>query len=251
MSENIVMNYGGGRQTIAMCILVSRGALPRPDRIVIADTSRENPMTWDYLAKYTQPLMKSVGLKIEIASHDLATVDLYSHKGTVLMPVFTATGKFSSYCSGEWKRDVVERYLRKSGTKSGTTWLGFSADEKRRWKRSIETTRHGFTVACPLVDLMLTTDDCKTIINRHGWPLPHRSSCWMCPHKTNAEWAFIRDNYPKEWKVAIGMDAEIREEDDRGEMWLHKDRVPLAEADLSHIEPPEQERQCSLGMCFV
>lgn len=247
----VCMNYGGGRQTVAMCLLIAKEAIPKPDRIVIADTSRENPMTWEYLEEYTQPLMKELGLEIEIASHDFATVDLYSHQGTLLIPAFTKTGKFSSYCSGEWKRDVVERHLKRSGMKKGITLLGLSYDEKPRWKRAIEKERHGFTVACPLVDLMLTTDDCKTVIERHGWPLPHRSSCYMCPHKTNAEWAHIRDNYPEEWNEAIDVDHEVRDHDDRGEIWLHKDRVPLSEADLTVVEKPDQIRQCSLGLCFV
>lgn len=42
MTKNIeILNYGGGRQTVAMCILIKRGVLPRPDHIIIADTGRE------------------------------------------------------------------------------------------------------------------------------------------------------------------------------------------------------------------
>lgn len=247
----LCMNYGGGRQTVAMCILVAREILPHPDRIVIADTGRENPMTWQYMEKYTQPLMESLGLTIEIAPHSLATVDLYSHQGTLLIPAFTETGKFNGWCSGEWKRDVVERHLKRSRVKGGVTWLGLSYDEKRRWQRAVDTERHGFTVRCPLVDLFLTTDDCKTIIENYGWPLPHRSSCWMCPHKTNAEWKHIKTHHPQEWKKAVELDREIREGDDRKAVWLHKDRVPLENADLSVLETGEVFRQCSLGMCFV
>jgi hypothetical protein len=33
----LVLNYGGGRQTVAICILIARGILPKPDRIVIAE----------------------------------------------------------------------------------------------------------------------------------------------------------------------------------------------------------------------
>lgn len=246
-----VMQYGGGRQTVAMCILIARGAIRKPDRMVMADTGRENPMTWDYLERYSRPLMREMGLEIEIAARDFAKVDLYSHQGKVLIPVFTATGKFTAYCSGEWKRDVAERYLRSQGITGGETWLGFSYDEKTRWKRSIDGERHNHKVVCPLVELMLTTDDCLTIIERHGWPLPHRSSCWMCPHKSNAEWSFIRDNHPTEFNAACNIDDEIRENDNQGGVWLHHSRVALRDADLSIRETREKERQCSLGMCFV
>jgi 3'-phosphoadenosine 5'-phosphosulfate sulfotransferase (PAPS reductase)/FAD synthetase len=245
------MNYGGGRQTVAMCVLIAKGVIDRPDVIVMADTGRENPMTWEYLNEYVQPLLQTIGMQVEVASRELATVDLYSHKGTVLIPAFTATGKFSAYCSGEWKRDVVQRHLRGKGATGGLTWLGFSYDEKRRWQRSIGTTRNGWTVQCPLVEHTIGDGDCLTIIERQGWPLPHRSSCWMCPHKSNSEWRHIRDNYPAEWQQAVAIDQEIRENDERCELWLHKDRVPLAEADLSKHETAQQYRQCSLGMCFV
>lgn len=43
-----VLSYGGGVQTVAMVALVLQGRLPRPDMIVIADTSREKQSTWDY-----------------------------------------------------------------------------------------------------------------------------------------------------------------------------------------------------------
>lgn len=246
-----VLNYGGGRQTVAICLLIVRGVIERPDRIVMADTGRENPMTWDYLAEFVQPLLATVDLSVEIAGRELAKVDLYAHNGDLIVPAFTETGKLSAFCSGEWKRDVVERYLRQEGISRGVTLIGFSYDESKRWKRSLGKERHNWTVSCPLVDIMVSTDDCLEIIRRQGWPEPHRSSCWFCPHKSNAEWQHIRDNYPGEWQQAIAIDNEIRENDERGGVWLHHSRVPLADADLTIVETKEKERQCSLGMCFV
>lgn len=248
---SVVFNYGGGRQTVAMCIMVANGVLPRPDRIVIADTSREKPTTWEYMDKYTQPMMRSIGLEIEVAPHSLATVDTHSHQGTLLLPVYTPTGKFRSLCSGEWKRDVVERHLKKSGTKGGTTWLGLAHDEKPRWRRAMGTTRHGFTVACPLVEAMLTTADCMEIISRHGWPPPEVSACWMCPNQRNEEWAKTKRETPELFEAACQIDDEEREADEQGGVWLHHSRVPLRDADLTVIETKQVERQCSLGMCFV
>jgi 3'-phosphoadenosine 5'-phosphosulfate sulfotransferase (PAPS reductase)/FAD synthetase len=103
-----VLNYGGGRQTVAICLLIAKGILPKPDRIVMADTGRENPTTFEYLDKYVQPLLREHGMQVEIAPRSLAKVDLHSHKGDLLIPAFTKTGKLSAFCSGEWKRDVVE-----------------------------------------------------------------------------------------------------------------------------------------------
>ena len=213
MSEKIRFNYGGGRQTVAMCIMIAKGVLPRPDIIVMADTGRENPMTWDYLETYTQPLMEAIGLEIQVAPHSLATVDLHAHNGDLLLPVYTQTGKLSPFCSGEWKRDVCERYARNKGINRGISWLGLGFDERRRWSRSRGTVRHNWTTECPLVDRQITTAMCLHIIENFGWPQPHVSSCWMCPHKQNHEWRYIRDNHPELWRKAIEIDEEERAAD--------------------------------------
>ncbi len=111
----IVWSYGGGTQSIALAILVATGKLPVPDRIVFADTGGEMTEVWDYLHTYVELLLlNSAGKKIEIASHDLATVDLYREKDgekPLLIPAFTQAGKLPTFCSKEWKTLVVRRHL--------------------------------------------------------------------------------------------------------------------------------------------
>lgn len=182
-----ILNYGGGTQTAAMCVLVAQGKLPMPDYVIAADTGREMPTTWEYADRYMRPLLATVGLDLHIAPHTLATCDLYSGNGDLLVPVYTPTGKFSTFCSSEWKREVVRRYARRvlgTGTDL-TNWIGFSLDEVRRVKGD-EGRRY------PLIDLMLTGADCQAIILAAGLPLPRKSRCWMCPHQHNAEWREVR-----------------------------------------------------------
>jgi hypothetical protein len=247
----VVLSYGGGRQTVAICVLIARGILPKPDVIVMADTGRENPSTWEYLEQHAGPFMRRHGMEIEIAPHSLATVDLYSGNGDLLLPVFTATGKLRTYCSNEWKRRVVERHLRAKGIDGGTQWIGFGFDEKRRWTGMHGKTEGKWTKVCPLVDLMVNTAACLKIIESAGLPQPHHSACWMCPHKRNAEWRLIRDHYPNEWAKAVEIDREIRENDLQGGVFLHHDRVPLDEANIDVDEPEGKIQQCTLGVCFV
>jgi hypothetical protein len=247
-----VLGFGGGRQTIALALLVAAGAVPRPDRVVIADTGREARSTWDYLDTHVAPLLAGAGLTVERAPHRLATVDLYGLNGDLLIPAFTATGKLPTFCSQEWKARVVQRHLRATGVGPETvvtTWIGFAADEADRirgnygegvWRKSY-----------PLVERGLTTGDCLAVIKRHGWPEPPPSSCVMCPHRRNSQWRLLRDSSPEEWAQAIAIDTEIRAADERGALYLHRQRVPLAEADIDTDEPDEVARQCSLGLCYV
>ena len=247
----LVLNYGGGRQTVAICVLIARGILPKPDVIVMADTGRENPSTGEYLSQHMTPLLASVGLTVEIASHELATVDLYGKNGDLLIPVFTQTGKLRTYCSNEWKRRVVNRYLRGKNIVSGTRWIGFGFEERRRWIKLHGKVDGKWTTVCPLVDLMINTQAALGIIESAGLPIPHHSACWMCPHKTNSEWRLIRDNYPEQWAEAIAIDNEVRENDERGGVFLHHDRVPLSSADIDTPDPVHPAQQCTLGNCFT
>jgi 3'-phosphoadenosine 5'-phosphosulfate sulfotransferase (PAPS reductase)/FAD synthetase len=250
-----VIHYGGGRQTVAMLVLVKRGLIPRPDRIVIADTGREKTSTWDYREEIAEPLAQSMGLTIEIAPRRLAYVDLYSHQGDLLLPVYTLTGKLSAFCSVEWKQRVVRRYLKEQhGIRTATAWIGYALDERHRYKPNKEDATGPWYRSFPLLDLNLTKRDCIQVIQDAGLPLPPPSSCWMCPNMPNEEWRYVRDNYPADFEQACRLDEEIRDEDmARGNsgVWLHHSRVPLRQADLEADDRGEPARQCGLGLCMV
>jgi hypothetical protein len=239
-----ILSYGGGTQTVAMCVLVAQGKLPKPDAVIAADTGREMPTTWTYADTYMRPLLAGVGLELHIAPHNLATVDVYSGNGDLLVPAYTDTGKLPTYCSNEWKQRVVQRYARTIGISSDNeTWIGFSLDEIKRVKGN-EGRRF------PLIDLMLTGADCKTVIENAGLPLPKKSRCWMCPHQENKEWREVR-NDPELWRQAIELDEEVRANDERGGVYLHPSRKPLVFADIDATDRGEPNRQCAFGLCFV
>jgi len=240
-----ILSYGGGTQTAAVCVLVAQGKLPKPDYVIAADTGREMPTTWEYADTYMRPLLASVGLQLHIAPHELSTVDVYAGNGDLLVPAYTSTGKLPTYCSDKWKARVVHRYARQvlgCGTDI-VNWIGFSLDEVNRVKGE-EGRRF------PLIDLMLTKADCEHIITAAGLPLPRKSRCWMCPHQHNAEWQEVRADAAL-WRQAIELDAELRENDERGGVFLLAQRVPLELADIDANDRKEPNRQCAFGLCFV
>lgn len=241
-----VLSYGGGRQTVAMLVLVCKGILPRPDHILTADTGREVSSTWKYLDEHMRPYLAQYGMHVEVAPHSLAAVDLYGHNGDLLLPVFTNTGKLQTYCSNEWKARVCQRYLRAHGIAGACQWIGFAFDERSRWNKPEE---HGpWPRRFPLVELMINSVDCPRIIASAGLPVPNKSRCWNCPHQNNEEW---RELTPVEFEAACKLDDEIRENDEMGGVFLHQSRVPLREADLSAPDRKEPNRQCGLGMCML
>lgn len=250
MSKPVVMSYGGGRQTAAMCVAVKRGLLPRPDRIVMADTGRESSATWDYLHNVITPYLAPLGLTVEIAPHTLATVDLYGHNGDLLIPAYTENSKLPAFCSGEWKRDVVRRHLRLAGVESCVMWLGFSVDEMRRIHMS---RKQWIENEFPLIDpLRWRVTKCEMVVEEEGLPPAPKSACWCCPHWKRSQWKDMKDNRPGDFAKAVALDEAVRAKDERGGVFLYEGRVPLALADLTpEPEEPNLFTACESGHCWT
>lgn len=252
MKRAIIHSYGGGVQSAAIAVLVVRGDLPRPDRIVMADTGREATLTWDYLKNHIQPLLGAVGLEVEVAPHSLASVDTHakSGDGRPLFPVFTDTGgRLPNLCSVEWKRRVVGRWLRLQGYGSQMPveqWLGISKDEVHRAKPS---DLKWASISFPLLDLGLSRSDCITLVKAAGLPEPPRSSCWMCAFRSDAEWRSLRDRGDGDWEKAVALDESIRNNGVAGKLYIHRTAKPLAEVAFKHEGQGDIFDMCEEGRC--
>lgn len=246
----LTWSYGGGTQSVAIAVLVAQGKLPKPECIVIADTGREASETWEYTDKYIRPL-----LDIEVASHDLANVDLYHKGGMLLLPAWTKPkGQLRTFCSTEWKKLVIRRYLRSRGygpKTPVTCWMGISMDEVGRVKPSGVRWQE---LAYPLLDLRLKRADCYRIVEEFGLPRPPKSSCWMCPWRRNSQWRRLRDHYPGDFQKAVELDEKMRIYDSN--VYLHDSRQPLRDVDLGKPDKPEdfllgEVGGCDSGHCWV
>ena len=246
----IVWSYGGGTQTAAIAVLIHQGKLPVPDVAVIADTKREIQSTWDYLDEVIQPLLNDVGVTVQVASHDFATVDLYAHNGDMLVPAYTTSqgsGKLPTYCSNEWKKHVVRRWLRQNDINDCDVWLGISTDEVERMKPSgLKWYRHVY----PLIEIVPTSRvACATIVTNYGLPAPPKSRCWMCPNQSPLMWSDMRKEWPREFQKAVAFEKEIQADDP--DLWLHRATIPLVDAvDLTDRQPSLFDG-CDSGYCFV
>jgi len=232
----IVWSYGGGVQSVAILVAISKGILAKPEFVGIVDTDREGTATWEYQQTYSKALMDELGLRFEVIPHNLAKVDLYRNE-TLLIPAYTQKGKLPTFCSNEWKQRVIRRRLRELGygsSKPVICWLGMSSDEVGRLKQAdVKWIEHRWPLA---MDLTWNRETCIQVIVDYGLPEPPQSSCWMCPHRRNKQWRNLRDNYPKDWEQAIELDEMIRQQDKQGGVYLHHSRQPLATAELDSNE---------------
>jgi len=247
MMRPVIWSFGGGTQSVAIAVLVAQGKLPKPDRIVMADTGREATETWEYLENVIRPM----GFDVEIVGHEYATVDLFSGNGDVLLPMYTPDGgRLSSYCSNEWKKRPIERWLRDHGYSSAnpiTNWLGISVDEIHRAKPNATGWIENHWPL--LLDVPLRRDECRALVAEYGLPQPPRSSCWMCPHRGDEQWKRLRDHYPEDWDRAIDLEREVQAKKDPF-VFLHGSRKTLGDADLNDSQA-DLFPDCDGGYCFV
>lgn len=246
-----VWSCGGGVQSTAIAALIVSGRLPVPDYAAIVDTNRELSSTWKYMEEVTAPALLKVGCVLHrIDKRDFATVDLMGGKdgNSLLIPAFSTKGndigKMLGYCSNEWKQRVLHRWLRKNGVKSADVWMGISTDELQR----AAFPKGAWTKKYPLIDAQMNRGDCIALAERMGWPSPPRSSCWMCPNHTQAEWRDIKENHPTDWIKAVKFEKHIQKTDPHA--WLHGDAKPLSECDLTE-QNESMFTRCASGMCFV
>ena len=169
----------------------------------------------------------------------------------MLLPGYTTLngqiGKLSPFCSGKWKRDVGERWMRSQGIETARNWIGISRDEARR----IRAQHRGWLkLWYPLIfEVPMFRHECVSLIRSEGWtdPIPH-SACWMCPNLSDLEWMDMQANQPQDFAKACGLEAETRLKDPC--FFLHPSCVPLAEVDFTAQTTMFAERGCTAG-CFT
>jgi hypothetical protein len=241
---------GGGTQSGAIAVLIGDGILPRPDLCYMVDTGRERSSTWPFVEGFIKPQLARVGCQLNIVPASLASLVLISGT-TVMLPGYTTqsgtVGKLAAFCSGKWKRDVSERYMRSLGIETATNWMGISTDEVRR----VRTPHRGWLkLWYPLIfSVRKSRLDCVQLIREAGWlgNIPH-SACRICPNLSDDEWQEMKQNWPEDFADACQTDRDIREVDPH--FWLHPSCQPLEEVDFTAQHSMFLDRGCS-GGCFT
>jgi hypothetical protein len=242
---------GGGTQSGAIAELIRLGRLPKPDLAFMIDTGRERSSTWPFVDAFIRPALASAGLELTIIKAvDFTEIDVYWN-GNVLLPGFTTlggqVGKLSPFCSGKWKRDVGERWLRSIGVEECRNWIGISRDEARRIRAQH---RPWLALWYPLIfEIPLFRRQCIDLIRSAGWTghIPH-SACYICPNLSDPEWMDMKLNWPADFFAACDLEAEARIEDPH--FYLHPSCVPLGEVDFMAQRSMFPERGCTEG-CFT
>jgi len=247
----IVWSYGGGTQSAAIAVMILKGELPKPDIVCMADTSREVSETWDYLRNVVQPSLDKIGLEVNVIPHSYSYWDYIKSDGYILMPMFTrkntSIGKFPTYCSYEWKKHPVRRWLREQGVEKCDLWLGISTDEMERMKISDVNWQN---YVYPLIEIKPTSrHQCISIVENYGWSTPPKSRCWMCPNMSPYSFKQLRDKYPDDFNKAVELEKEIQLLDPL--VFIHPLAIPLEDAVKQSDMQSDMFDGCDSGFCWT
>jgi hypothetical protein len=249
-----VLNISGGVQSSTLAYMVLEGEL-EVDVAVFADTRWEYDRTYRQV-DYVEGLLADAG--VSLIRTDVGSVPervIHQPKAHfVTMPAWTLgpqgqPGKMREICTHEFKiaplRRVVREQMKRRGLDHVVQYLGISWEERRRVRLS--DVRY-IELVYPLVDQRMDRDACLRYAREHGYREPAQSSCIGCPFHTNESWAWLRDAEPHNFADAVRVDRAIRHGGPLGkafdgEVFLHRSRVPLEEADL---RSPEEHGQMVL-----
>jgi hypothetical protein len=265
-----VISLGAGVQSTTLALLAAHGEIagPMPDAAIFADTGWEPQAVYDHFEDLARrlhnhfPVYRVTNGNIR----DALTTDEPGRYASV--PFFLkqqngGRGMGRRQCTHEYKlkpldwkyRDLLGKG-RKDRIRAGAVeqLQGITTDEAHRMKPS----RVRWKVSrYPLIELRMTRTDCKRWLERNGYPVPPKSSCIGCPFHSNETWRWLRDNHPDDWADACAVDRIIRsggtakEQGLQGKQYMHRDMVPLEEADIDEDDVDDLFGQECEGMCGV
>lgn len=250
MNANRVLSFGSGRQSSTLLAMGIEGVI-RIDRAIFADTQDEPKAVYDYL-EMMMPLAERAGIPVDVVTAgNLREDSLHKPGWLVSMPLHIVSegrtpAMLSRKCTNGYKIRPIQRRLRELGAtaKNPTTLLiGISRDEAQRMKPArVKYIVHEW----PLVDLRMTVTDCVRWLADHGYPEPPKSSCRVCPFRSDRSWRAMRDEAPADFASAVEFDQQVRHAAQLKvptQAYLHRSLNPLDMVDLS----TPRERSAAAG----
>lgn len=264
------ISYGGGVQSTALLVLAAQRVIDFPLALFsnVGDDS-EHPATLAYYHTHAVPYAARHGIELVeltkqpkgqprtlygvLTNPDSRSIGIPARLGGSGQPARRS-------CTVDFKIKRVIGELKRRGataTDPATTALGISIDEYHRMRTDSGIPQQLLTY--PLIDLRLSRDDCKALIETAGLPVPPKSSCYFCPFHSLTTWRAMRTNEPDLFAKSVALEAQLSERhqrlpdkhgNSRGPIFFTDTQRPLTDA----TEPtgqldlfPETDASCDIG----
>lgn len=263
-----VISLGAGVQSTTMALMAAAGEItPMPDCAIFADTGWEPRAVYQHLAWLREQLPFPVHVVSggNLRSDLLARHSARSGDRFIGVPFFVRHGNGKEgmgrrQCTSHYKVEPIQRQMRAMlGKKprqriapgSIAMWVGISVDEIMRATPSKE---RWINKRFPLLEQAMRRNDCLAWLRRQSYPEPPKSACLGCPFHNHEQWVDLKRR-PEEWADTVIVDEAIRAGTGYvSQQFMHRQRVPLDQVDLSTAEDRGQLNlflnECE-GMCGV
>jgi len=207
--------YGGGTDSTAMILACHEKGIPI-DLIIFSDTGGEKPHTYQYLNIMDEWLERNNYAKIARVAPYMA---LYEQCIKYKALPSIAFGR--KQCSVDKKIRPQKRLINKwppakAIWKAGgkvVQLVGYDANETRRAKVHED---EKFLYRFPLIEFGIDRQSCMALIQKHGLPLPGKSSCFFCPMTKKADIIELSKRYPELMQKALEMEDNAKEKFPKG-----------------------------------
>jgi hypothetical protein len=265
-----MLSLGAGVQSTTLALMAAAGEFPGEplDGAIFADTQWEPADVYRHLAWLT-PLLP---FPVHVVSAGDIRAGILARRNTTggryaAIPWFVqnpdgSAGMGRRQCTSEYKLTPIMHKLRdllgvgrrgRVAKGSVEQWIGISRDEASRMKPARQ---QWITNRWPLVERLMSRDDCLRWLAARGYPTPPKSACIGCPFHNHQAWQTMQAEAPVEFADAVAVDAALRQGEARGmrgQEFMHSARLPLIEAVALKARPYEPnlfENECE-GMCGV
>jgi len=273
------LSWGCGVQSTTLAVLSALGYLEPLAAVIHADTGWERRATYQARDWYRNWLEEH-DVRVEYTSAgDIRRDGAAAH---IHMPFWTdhhKGGHLQRQCTKQFKIDPIKRKARQVAgfhpSDKPHPWpgqferryrtalgLGISLDE---WKRMSDSRVKYIQHRYPLVERLMTREDCIQFLQAEGLPVPVKSACIGCPYRNAVEWLELET---EEFQEAVEFDELNRhnplarsqkETQDfasvlkSSKLYLWKGLEPLATADLvaAAQNVRSQGDQCTGAYCWT
>jgi hypothetical protein len=262
-----VLSLGAGVQSTTLALMYSRGDLaPMPDCAIFADTGWEPRAVTRHLDRLEAALRFPV-YRISVGNirDDIMTKATTKAGRFAALPWFQkmpdgSEGMGRRQCTAHYKVEPIRRKVRellglpfpkRVPPDACVMLIGISTDEAMRARDSrVRFIKNEY----PLLDQRMSRSDCRIYLRDRQWKAP-KSACIGCPFHSNAAWREMRDNEPEEFADAVLVDRAIRDAGAirgiLGKQFMHRQLVPLDQADLDRGQPFDLFGNECEGMCGI
>ncbi len=186
-----VLSYGGGVNSVALMLLLFQNEMPL-DEVVFADTGGEVPETYAYL-DVTREFLQTRGVPFTIVAKKGANLYETAWRRCVMPSTIWR------WSTRDHKVNPILRHYRAHGGHIHQ-YLAIAYDEIERMK---DSRVDYITNLYPLIDGRITREQCISIIEEAGLPVPPKSSCFFCPFGSLDRWRWLNEVHPDLYEKAM------------------------------------------------